>query len=427
MIESELSHWLSLTYLHFQHEPIGQITLHPINDRYDNYSLYHKLTSLRLGWSNQSPSSWHGNHREARSWEKEACADIDHERYTCNNGKIQCLDGWIGDLCQVPVCGNECDPQHGYCVKPGECKCNLGYQGPSCRECIPLPGCLHGHCTKSFTCHCEEGWSGMFCNNPECSDGCGDNGVCTGPDQCQCQLGYQGDDCGQCAPPEGCLHGNCSKPLECQCEAGWTGDLCDTPVCDSKCHPDHGTCNIPGECRCKLGYQGDQCDSCVAYPGCVNGDCNKPYECNCSPGWSGHLCDVPEVKVFGLGSREGRCQPLGSFLCFNGGRDVCYYDGEGVRLGDPVCKCPPGYWGTWCEHAGNGSRTGNTDYISIEGVEPRHSSANVTVNDTFESSVSNKTETTTLSENIEVFTSPNGTFNSGKQIENIYLGNKDKN
>ena len=26
------------------------------------------------------------------------------------------------------MCGNDCDPQHGYCVEPGECKCNLGYQ-----------------------------------------------------------------------------------------------------------------------------------------------------------------------------------------------------------------------------------------------------------------------------------------------------------
>ena len=67
--------------------------------------------------------------REGRSWEKEACAQTKKDRYTCtSDGKIQCLEGWIGDLCQVPVCGNECDPQHGYCVKPGECKCNLGYQ-----------------------------------------------------------------------------------------------------------------------------------------------------------------------------------------------------------------------------------------------------------------------------------------------------------
>ena len=40
--------------------------------------------------------------REARSWEKEACRKVNKERYTCTEeGKIQCLEGWIGDLCQV--------------------------------------------------------------------------------------------------------------------------------------------------------------------------------------------------------------------------------------------------------------------------------------------------------------------------------------
>ena len=23
---------------------------------------------------------------------------------------------------QVPMCGNDCDPQHGFCTKPGECR-----------------------------------------------------------------------------------------------------------------------------------------------------------------------------------------------------------------------------------------------------------------------------------------------------------------
>ena len=40
--------------------------------------------------------------REPRSWEKEACRKANKERYTCTEeGKIQCLEGWIGDLCQV--------------------------------------------------------------------------------------------------------------------------------------------------------------------------------------------------------------------------------------------------------------------------------------------------------------------------------------
>ncbi|XP_023342294.1 delta-like protein B [Eurytemora carolleeae] len=84
-----------------------------------------------------------------RSWEEEACAEQNikgQDRYTCSEGKITCLPGWQGDLCQVPLCGSDCDPQHGYCTKPFECECNLGYSGDSCRECVKLPGCKNGFC-----------------------------------------------------------------------------------------------------------------------------------------------------------------------------------------------------------------------------------------------------------------------------------------
>jgi len=326
--------------------------------------------------------------REARSWEKEACRKANKERYTCSEeGKIRCLEGWIGDLCQVPVCGHDCDPQHGYCVEPGECKCNLGYQGPSCRDCMKLPGCQHGDCTKSFTCHCEPGWGGMFCNVPECDTECGERGQCVAPGECQCEPGLRGENCSECAPPPGCLHGACSAPLQCDCEPGWTGELCDTAVCADTCSKEHGTCSEPGTCRCQLGWSGDTCDTCVAYPGCVNGGCDLPYDCNCAPGWTGLLCDIPEIVESGPGPREGRCQPLEAWRCFNGGTDVCIYDGKGVRIGDPVCRCPPGHWGTWCEQSGNGARTGETkidpikpgDLLSIEGVEPRNSNKNNTI------------------------------------------------
>ena len=119
----------------------------------------------------------------------------------------------------------------------------------------------------------------------------------------------------------------------------------------------------------------------------MNGVCDEPYDCHCLPGWTGELCDIPEVQIFGLQPREGRCQPLEAFKCFNGGVDICVYDGHGVRVGDPVCSCPDGYWGTWCQHSGDGSRTGDTnivsdtarDIIDIDGVEPRHAGGNITI------------------------------------------------
>ena len=330
--------------------------------------------------------------RQGRSWEEEACSAgrlREQARYVCSSeGKIQCLEGWIGDLCQVAVCGPECDPQHGYCLAPGECECNLGYTGPGCRDCVPLPGCLHGHCSKGFECRCEPGWSGMFCNQPECEGQCElQGGVCVAPGQCECGEGLTGPDCSQCSTRPGCLHGSCEKPLDCNCEPGWEGPLCDSPVCAETCSVKHGTCSQvtsiqkpltspklctyfqPGECLCELGYQGDSCHACLPYPGCVNGDCDQPYDCNCRPGWTGHLCDVPETEVFGPGQREGRCQPVGAFLCLHGGEDICRYYGNGTRIGEPLCDCKPGFWGRWCET----DATSSHSYIRLEGVEPRHS------------------------------------------------------
>lgn len=51
----------------------------------------------------------------------------------------------------------------GYCQRPGECRCRIGYTGELCDKCIPLPGCQHGDCTKPFECLCRPGWDGLFC------------------------------------------------------------------------------------------------------------------------------------------------------------------------------------------------------------------------------------------------------------------------
>jgi len=39
---------------------------------------------------------------------------------------MKCLPGWIGDLCDVPICKKGCDPIQGYCKRPSECRCKLG-------------------------------------------------------------------------------------------------------------------------------------------------------------------------------------------------------------------------------------------------------------------------------------------------------------
>ena len=57
-------------------------------------------------------------------------------------------------------------------------RCQNGWKGSSCDECMELPGCLHGSCEKHNgdkipnSCHCEDGWMGHLCDQPICAKGC---------------------------------------------------------------------------------------------------------------------------------------------------------------------------------------------------------------------------------------------------------------
>ncbi|XP_015377727.1 PREDICTED: delta-like protein C [Diuraphis noxia] len=99
---------------------------------------------------------------------------------------MKCLPGWIGDLCDVPICKKGCDPIQGYCKRPSECRCKLGFYGEMCNKCIALPGCQHGYCNNSFECKCFEGWDGIFCSEPVCHEDCHPSkGYCDWPGECR--------------------------------------------------------------------------------------------------------------------------------------------------------------------------------------------------------------------------------------------------
>ena len=280
-----------------------------------------------------------------------------HPRLVCTKeGEIVCRPGWDGAMCDRPLCAPGCDPDHGYCDKPGECKCKVGYHGPMCDQCDKLLGCSrHGYCNKAFECRCQPGWAGLFCTEPVCGEGCdGTRGYCNKPGECRCRQGWQGPACDQCVPAPGCDHGGCQLPGECTCDQGWRGGQCDLPDCGEDCDPDHGYCDTPGQCRCRLGWQGARCDTCVPYPGCVNGQCrDTEWQCHCQAGWTGHKCDQIETEEFGDGVRDGRCQSGQSFLCMNGGVDVCSWTGNGTMVDHPRCKCPPGFSGKYCQDSLN--------------------------------------------------------------------------
>lgn len=83
----------------------------------------------------------------------------------CNSkGDKVCLDGWESspeaakDYCLKPKCRVGCDPSHGFCKQPNECKCRYGWDGYHCNKCVTDPRCRHGTCKTSFQCVCKQGW-----------------------------------------------------------------------------------------------------------------------------------------------------------------------------------------------------------------------------------------------------------------------------
>lgn len=174
--------------------------------------------------------------------------------YVCDdNGEVKCLPGWQGDLCDVPICRRGCDPMNGYCKRPNECRCKIGFYGENCEKCIPLPGCQNGFCTKSFECTCKEGWDGLFCSERK----------------------YR------------------FKPFQ---FISTNIKYFFSAICKSGCHQTRGYCEQPGECRCRLGWSGATCHGCQVLPGCIHGDCDKPLECKCQPGYRGLLCQSGNFK-----------------------------------------------------------------------------------------------------------------------------------
>ncbi|CAG0885993.1 unnamed protein product [Darwinula stevensoni] len=101
------------------------------------------------------------------SQDESGCQEKRGTHFKCSGkGERICQIGWTGDMCDVPICKNGCDPLHGYCQLPGECTCKMGWTGDLCRECMTLPGCVHGICEEPWQCRCKPGWDGLFCSQP---------------------------------------------------------------------------------------------------------------------------------------------------------------------------------------------------------------------------------------------------------------------
>ncbi|KAG7163913.1 jagged-1-like [Homarus americanus] len=127
------------------------------------------------------------------------------------------LDGRVHSVihvCSAPssptaVCAEGCSEKQGYCTKPGECRCEVGWWGERCNLCFPYPGCEHGTCEKPWECVCEAGWSGMLCDTPA------SGGAFCGTHRGWCLNG------GTCIDVPG------GRNFTCSCPSLFTGQRCD--------------------------------------------------------------------------------------------------------------------------------------------------------------------------------------------------------
>ncbi|NXA77921.1 DLK1 protein, partial [Thryothorus ludovicianus] len=226
-------------------------------------------------------------------------------------------------------CRAGCHPENGFCEFPSECRCQPGWQGALCNQCVPFPGCLHGSCAKPWQCICEEGWVGSLCDidiHPCSAKPCTNNSTCIetgdGGYICLCAQGFTGKNChlkkGPCiingSPCQNggtCIDDNgFAAHASCLCPSGFAGNFCeiDRDDCESNPCENGGTCTDVGvgfSCSCAQGYTGKLCSSRVTF--CASGPCENGgtcsehpqggFECICKPEFVGVTCKYPNKNT----------------------------------------------------------------------------------------------------------------------------------
>nr|XP_006215161.1 delta-like protein 3 [Vicugna pacos] len=195
----------------------------------------------------------------------------------CGPGLRPCAP--VEDECETPpACRAGCSPQHGFCEQPDECQCLEGWTGPLCTIPVSTTSCLSprgpssatagclvpgpgpcdgnpcangGSCSEtlgSFECTCPRGFYGLRCevSGVTCADGpCFNGGLCVGgtdPDSayiCHCPPGFQGSNCekrvDRCSL-QPCRNGgiclDLGHALRCRCRAGFAGPRCEHDLDD---------------------------------------------------------------------------------------------------------------------------------------------------------------------------------------------------
>ncbi|XP_001633539.2 multiple epidermal growth factor-like domains protein 10 [Nematostella vectensis] len=284
---------------------------------------------------------------------------------------LLCCSGWAqsGNSCPTPICSKGC--AQGVCVKPDNCTCHPGYDGPSCDQACTLGrwdvNCNNTcECQNNSTCdsvqgicNCTSGWQGDACQLP-------------------CKSGYYGNSCKQVCQCQNRSRCNHVTGL-CRCISGWTGKRCERP-CDSGYYGDEckrvcqcmngATCDhVTGRCTCFAGYKGKHCDkpcdpgyygdSCKRKCDCLHGTCNHVNgTCKCVAGFTGARCDqrcpvgtygFDCAKVCACADTEKCSVVSGECTCIAGSCSSSCPCAGNATCEEGNCTCLPGFTGRSCD------------------------------------------------------------------------------
>ncbi|KAF7990286.1 hypothetical protein HCN44_000091 [Aphidius gifuensis] len=264
----------------------------------------------------------------------------------CNGYKEQSGECW-------PVCNGGDGCQHGLCIRPNQCNCDVGYKLVTVNQeqkCYPeCSNCINGQCTAPNVCKCNDGYEKSLTGSDECRPSCKPRcpymSTCHEGNKCICMHGYTLANvtvkllpdsadyrCKPVCSPECDENSFCLAPGVCMCNAGYekkrvngikSSNEC-VPYCETPCG-DHSTCTKPDFCECNAGYaplsnkdDDDQLASTnisankcvpVCLPSCGEfGRCQSPNSCVCNQGYNlilGHDNKTSQTTV----TCEPQCDP----------------------------------------------------------------------------------------------------------------------
>lgn len=286
-----------------------------------------------------------------------------------NGSACACSAGWVGMLCDMQRCEEDCNSQ-GMCLQ-GQCLCSRGWAGSNCAQqrcpddCSGVGFCFTGRC------RCKTGYDGVNCGKVKptglsisikmqsvapmrkdagfmgvtlratpplaCPDNCNGHGMCRADGKCTCNVGYSGASCDSSCANECSHNGDCIEGA-CLCFAGFLGMDCSMTGCCSG----HGTCDDPGSCVCKAGWSGPDCSIKLLCPdaGCSGHGTCTDGQCHCALGFSGPSCAIETGGCAFACGAQGACNPI-SHRC------ECAKGTAGPTCSETVKSCPQN-----CNHHG---------------------------------------------------------------------------